>query len=87
MTYKNNNMYVMQSKLTLRMEDAVITKAKRLAKKQGKSVSKVISDYITKEPEDMTVEELPPITASMIGALGGQVIEDDYKKHLEEKYL
>ena len=87
MTYKNVNLYVMQSKLTLRMEDAVIKKAKRLAMKRGKSVSKIISEYITQEPEDMAVEELPPITASMIGVLGEQVIEDDHKKHLEDKYL
>lgn len=77
----------MQSKLTLRMEDSVIRKAKRLARKRGKSVSKIISEYITKEPDELLVEELPPVTASMVGVLGSEGQKEDYKKYLEEKYL
>lgn len=77
----------MQVKLTLRMEESVIRKAKRLARKRGKSVSKIISEYITQEPDEQLVEELPPVTASMVGVLGENGHEDDYKKYLEEKYL
>ncbi len=77
----------MQSKLTLRMEESVIRKAKRLARKRGKSVSKIISEYITEEPDEQLVEELPPLTASMVGALGNEGEEQEYKKYLEEKYL
>ena len=77
----------MQSKLTLRMEESVIRKAKRLARKRGKSVSRIISEYITEEPDEQLVEELPPLTAAMVGVLGHQGKEQDYKKHLEEKYL
>lgn len=80
----------MQSKLTLRMEDAVIRKAKRLAQKRGKSVSRIISEFISDEPDDMSLEELPPVTASMVGILGreeGREGEAEYKKYLEEKYL
>jgi hypothetical protein len=86
-TYKMPKVYGMQSKLTLRMEESVIRKAKRLARKRGKSVSKIISEYITKEPDEQLVEELSPLTASMVGALGHEGKEQDYKKHLEEKYL
>ena len=69
------------------MEDSVIRKAKRIARKRGKSVSKIISEYITKEPDELLVEELPPVTASMVGVLGSEGKEEDYKKYLEEKYL
>jgi hypothetical protein len=86
-TYRLKKIYVMQAKLTLRMEESVIRKAKRLARKRGKSVSKIISEYITDEPDEQLVEELPPVTASMVGVLGHEVKEQDYKKHLEEKYL
>ena len=87
MTYKNNTLYVMQTKLTLRMEDSVIRKAKRLARNRGTSVSRLISEYITNEPDDRTIKELPPVTASMVGVLGEKGKEEDYKKYLEDKYL
>ncbi|MEX0323423.1 MAG: DUF6364 family protein [Puniceicoccaceae bacterium] len=77
----------MQSKLTLRMEDAVIRKAKRLAKQKGQSVSKFISKFISAQPEDADLEELPPGTASMVGVLGRDTDEKAYKDHLEDKYL
>jgi hypothetical protein len=79
--------YGMQTKLTLRMQESVIRKAKRLAGKRGKSVSRIISDYITAEPDEQLLEELPPVTASMVGVLGREGKEQDYKQYLEEKYL
>jgi len=69
------------------MEESVIRKAKRLARKRGKSVSRIISEYITEEPDEQLVEDLPPLTASMVGVLGNEGEEQDYKKYLEEKYL
>lgn len=69
------------------MEDAVIRKAKRLAKQKGQSVSKFISEYISAQPEDVDLEELPPGTASMVGILGRDIDENAYKDHLEEKHL
>ena len=77
----------MQSKLTLRMSDSVIRKAKRLARNRGQSVSKMISEYISEEQEERLLEELPPLTASMVGVLDGAEKVQDYKKYLEEKYL
>lgn len=80
----------MQTKLTLRMEEALIRKAKRLAQRKGTSVSKIFGDYIKNESDESLDEELPPITLSMIGALKNSPIgfnEESYHKHLEEKYL
>jgi replicative DNA helicase len=79
----------MQAKLTLRLEEDLVRRAKRLAKKRGKSVSKIVADYFTlfaaekKKPE----EKLSPIVQSLKGALRGAAIDvQDYHKHLEEKY-
>ena len=36
----------METKLTLRLEDKLIRKAKKLAKDRGKSVSRMVADYI-----------------------------------------
>ncbi|MEJ2612762.1 MAG: DUF6364 family protein [Candidatus Thiodiazotropha sp.] len=85
-----NNKYVigvaMQSKLTLRLDETLIQQAKIYAKQHDKSLSQVVADYfhlLTKGTESL---EPPPITQSLIGVIK-DVDEDDYKRHLEEKYL
>ena len=80
----------MQTKLTLRVDDSVVRKAKRLARKKGSSVSQIFSDFISKEEDDQALADLAEITSSMVGALAGSAIDDDresHRKHLEEKYL
>lgn len=80
----------MQTKLTLRMEEALIRKAKRLARRRGTSVSKIFGDYIQNEADENLDEELPPITSSMLGVLKNDSVDIDeelYHKHLEERYL
>jgi len=78
----------MQTKLTLRLEDVLIQQAKSYAKQHGKSLSQVVTDYfkfLTKKSEDT---EIPPITQSLIGIMDSKDVNiEDYKKHLEEKYL
>ena len=79
----------MNTKLTLRMDDAVIQKAKMEAKRRGKSVSRMVAEFIESiatRPDSEKV--LPPTTASLVGILKGKEIsKDDYKAHLREKYL
>jgi len=80
----------MQTKLTLRLDDSVIRKAKKIARKRGTSVSRIFSDYISEAEDDQQLDDLGEITASMIGALRGVEIEDDRKEHrdrLEKKHL
>jgi len=79
----------MNTKLTLRMDEAVVRMAKMEARRRGKSVSRMVSEFIESigsRPDSKKV--LPPTTASLVGILKGQEIsEDDYKAHLREKYL
>lgn len=80
----------MQSKLTLRVEDAVIRKAKLLARERGTSVSRIFGEFISSQTEDIPSPELPPVTSSMLGVIrkgDDPVNEKDYRKYLEEKYL
>ncbi len=80
----------MQSKLTLRMESDLISHAKEVAEKKGKSLSKMVADYftlITKKEVNQNIE-LPPNVKALSGVLKGCDLDEiDYKKHLEEKYL
>ena len=78
----------MQTKLTLRLEDSLIQQAKTYAKQHNKSLSQVVSDYFQILTRNAEGADTPPITRSLIGILESSHIEvDDYKRHLEEKYL
>jgi hypothetical protein len=79
----------MNTKLTLRMDEKVVRKAKIAAKQRGKSVSRMVAEFIEAlSSQPISKKSLPPTTASLIGILKGQDIsEDDYKAHLREKYL
>ncbi len=80
----------MQTKLTLRLEDELIKKAKILARQRGKSVSKLVSEYFTyiTTKELKSESDLPPVVKSLYGSLvNTDVKESDYKKYLEGKYL
>ena len=79
----------MNTKLTLRMDEEIVRKAKMEAKRRGKSVSQMIAEYIESIGLQQNSEkDLPPTTASLVGILKGKKIsEEDYKTHLREKYL
>lgn len=79
----------MQTKLTLRLEEALIKRAKIRARKLGKSLSQIVSDYFTLLNEDggKAPAELPPLTRSLKGALRGSDVDPgDYLRYLEEKH-
>jgi hypothetical protein len=82
-------LYVMGTKLTLRIEEALVQKAKIEARRRGKSVFRMVAEYFDSlGARPGTSRVLPPINTSLIGILEGQTLsEDDYKRHLREKYL
>ncbi|WP_198265156.1 DUF6364 family protein [sulfur-oxidizing endosymbiont of Gigantopelta aegis] len=78
----------MQTKLTLRLEDSLIQEAKDYAKQHDKSLSQVVADYFHMLTQQAGKSGISPITKSLIGILDSNNIDkNDYKKHLEEKYL
>ena len=78
----------MQTKLTLRLEEQLIARAKAHAKKRGKSVSQMVADYFALLDRDNQPEPLAPLTRSLYGTLGSTAVDEDtYREHLEEKYL
>ncbi len=79
---------VMQTKLTLRLEDSLIQQAKGYAKEHDKSLSQVVADYFQILTQQTEKPVISPVTKSLIGVLDSSDIDqNDYKKHLEEKYL
>jgi hypothetical protein len=83
----------MNTKLTLRLDEDLIRRAKRFSGASGKSLSKLVADYFalivtTRDAEDGT---LPPKVRSLLGALApspgaSAVNERDYRRHQEEKH-
>jgi hypothetical protein len=79
----------MNTKLTLRMDEDLVRRAKAEASRRGKSVSQMVSEFVDSLGSPRRNEQkLPPITASLVGVLKGHhVSESAYKKHLREKHL
>ena len=80
----------MNTKLTLRLESDLIGRAKKYARKEGKSISQIVADYFKAIQRRATKQRrrLGPITSQLRGCLKGRPAKDaDYKKHLERKYL
>lgn len=79
----------MQTKLTLRLDDELIRRAKDYARRSGKSVSQIVADFLAllERPMEGQAVELTPTVRSLLGALSDTPVdESDYYKYLEEKY-
>jgi hypothetical protein len=79
----------MQTKLTLRVDERLVRKAKRYSIKTGKSVSKLVADYfiLVNEAEKPATSELTPRVRSLLGSLkGAKVSEEAYRRHVEDKH-
>ena len=82
----------MEKKLTLRLDDNVIKRAKKYAKRRKISLSKMIEAYLdslTKEKDTDEQVEITPLIKSLSGII--DVPDDfDYKKeyreYIEKKY-
>jgi hypothetical protein len=79
----------MNTKLTLRMDEALVKQAKAEARQRGKSVSQMTAEFIESlGRRNSPKQALPPITSSLLGILKKrQISEQDFKRHLKEKYL
>jgi len=80
----------MQSKLTLRLDKAVIENAKAYAHEHGKSLSQIVSDYFSaltmQHSEDGEPQiEIGPLTASLLGSCSELNYSDDTQ--LREEYI
>lgn len=77
-----------QTKLTLRLDAALIEQAKAYGKGRGKSLSQLVADYFVALEQPPGQEPLPPLVASLKGAArGADLDEADYRRHLAEKHL
>jgi uncharacterized protein DUF6364 len=82
----------MQTKLTLRLEQRLIRRAKAYARRTGKSVSELVADFfgrLEEAGEDAPPREQAqsPAVRSLVGVLkGARVEEEQYRTYLAEKH-
>jgi hypothetical protein len=78
----------MNTKLTLRLDDRLITSAKRHSAESGRSISQLVADFFALIEIEAGDIDATPRVRSLRGVLAGSGLDaSDYKRHLEEKYL
>jgi hypothetical protein len=80
----------MNTKLTHRLDDALIAQAKKFARAKGKSLSQIVADYFKaiQHHSGMKTQQIGPITSKLTGCLKDvEMGEDDYKTYLERKFF
>ena len=81
---------IMATKLTLRIDERLITGAKVYARRSGRSVSQLVADFFALLASKMEKEafEATPGVKSLRGVFRGKRLKnDEYRRHLEDKYL
>jgi predicted transcriptional regulator len=83
---------IMQTKLSLRMDDQAVAKVKRISKRRNKSVSKMIEEYINEMPEESRKQKSSIEIPQWIQQLGGgkkprKITGDPRLEYLTNKYL
>ncbi len=76
----------MDTKLTVRVPRSLLENAKLYAKANNTTLTALISGYLERIPTEPGPLDKAPIVRRITGLLSPEVSEDDYKKHLEEKY-
>lgn len=78
----------MKKKLMLRIDEAAMERAKAYADERGTSVSKLVEQFFEalSAGKDAGDVEISPFVASLRGVAAGEVGEEDYRRHLEEKH-
>ena len=74
------------AKLTLSVDGAVVSRAKRYAERHNVSVSGMVETYLSAVVEVPLATKLPPVLSSLRGILKS-ANPDRYRQYLAKKYL
>ena len=78
----------MNTKLTLRLDEELIARAKRHSAETGRSVSQLVADFFSLlEAQAADVEVTPRLRALRAVLAGSGLDEGEYLRHLEDKHL
>lgn len=76
----------METKLTLKLNEQIIEKAKAYARSRNTSLSKLIENFLSKvTAEPVKNEDISPLVKSLSGVIS-ENIKKNYRDYLSEKY-
>ena len=73
------------AKLTLSVDDAVVSRAKRYAERYKTSVSRMVETYLSVVVKEPATAKLPPVLSSVRGILKSADPEN-YRRYLAKKH-
>ncbi len=69
----------------LTLDSEAARKGERYSKQKGTSVSQIVSDFLSRLPDD-NEGQLSPAVGRLLGVARGRADESDYRRYLEKKY-
>jgi predicted DNA-binding protein len=76
----------MEKKLTVRIQDHLLEKAKRYARAHNTNLTNLIEAYLENIPHTDDVLDAAPIVQRLTGTVSEKVSPEDFRQHLDEKY-
>jgi hypothetical protein len=73
------------TKLTLSVDEELIRKAREYTRRYDTSISQLVSGFLERLPDPD--QEFSPTVRRLYGILPPDADIEDYRRHLEEKYL
>lgn len=70
----------------LTLDPEAVRKGERYSRKKGTSVSQIVSDFLSRLPDDEGAR-LSPAVGRLLGVAKGKADEKAYRSYLEKKYL
>lgn len=77
---------MLKTKLTVRVDRDLLENLKRYAAENKTTITDLIATYLRKIPAQTPFEN-SPIVRRLSGTLSANISTEDYKNHLEEKYV
>ena len=78
----------MNTKLTVRLDEELIARAKRHSADTGRSVSQLVADFFSLIEAQEPGVEITPRVRALRGVLAGSGLDEgDYRCHLEIKHM
>lgn len=73
------------TKLTLSIDEHTIERGKLYARRQGRTLSSIVEDYLESLTREDSTAQLSPSIRALMGIGQGPADENDYRRHLTEK--
>ncbi|HEX8832505.1 MAG TPA: DUF6364 family protein [Longimicrobium sp.] len=70
----------------LSLDPAAVERGERYSERHAKSLSQVVSDFLMRLPLEEEESDLTPAVRRLVGIAKGGADEEDYHRHLVEKY-